>query len=172
MHLMVRVVVGEFVTHIADREDVNTARDERDHGKHDQRQAIDVIRQRNIQRPELSETIENPREDNLGSGVMSCIRPMIRGSRLGMFVIDRVSGLRGDRLGCVIVMSSRVGMRFAMSGSVIFQCRPLCGRAPSHQSGEAANEARDDAEHGHVGRILALTTPDPASADQLDDKAQ
>ena len=57
---MIDVLVGQFVRHVTDGEDVDTRRDQRHHHEHQQREAVDVVINGDFQITERSQPVNRP----------------------------------------------------------------------------------------------------------------
>ena len=60
--LVIDVIFGQFVRHVADREDMNARGDQRHHHEHDEREAVDVVIERDGEVFESGECVERARE--------------------------------------------------------------------------------------------------------------
>ena len=156
VNLMIDVVVDQFFLHVAGREDVNAGRDQRDHHEHRQRQAVDVVVQRNVEIAELSHRVKRPGEDGLR----------------GRFVLDNFV-----LFALVIVMSrSRVAVmpRIRVLDVAMFrrlEDSPTSSLAPLVEGDRTTDEAGTNAEDREISSRLALAVR-PLEREHLDRKAE
>ena len=142
VHLVVFVLFGQLIAHVAHGEEVNAGRDEGDHGEHHQGQAVDVVVDGDPQITETGQRVE----------------------RVGKRTVDRAACIRRTSMSRTCVLRSRRG--------VMPQGRPTGGIAPEHEGREAADKRDGDAGHREVRRRLALSRAPVAAKDLDGESAQ
>ena len=138
--LVVDVVLRQFVAHVAQREDVDARGDQRDHHEHHERQAVDVVVQRDDEVAKRRQGVETAREPGSHFPRRSPVRRRRGGS--DVLLVGNL-GQRGGR-------RMRLGLLDVRHGP------PTRGAAPHAEGRNARAEAEEDARHGQIrGRLAA-----------------